>query len=105
MPLIYHRQSPKFARQREIDVLFADRAAFDIRIETIAQIFDSRFDDVLRRAGPGRDQHGPVSGKPLVAELVDTVDQMSRTAILPRNLRKPLAGLKAAAGIFKQDQI
>ena len=61
-----------------MDALLADRLLADGRAEIALEVLDAFLHDVLGRAGARGDQHGLDAAEPLLADLGNAVDQVSR---------------------------
>src|SRR5262249_36640387 len=72
------RQHAQLARQGEADVFFAHQPAFYCRPEPRLEVSDALFHDLFRCTGPGGDQYGTHAREPVVAQLVNAVNEVGR---------------------------
>src|SRR5262245_16953853 len=85
------REHAPLAGQREADVFLAHRARFDLSVEPRLKVLNTVLNVLLRRAGPGRDEYRVARLKPVLAQLVGAVDQVSWFARSSGDLGEALA--------------
>ena len=72
------RASAQRRREEKTDLLLKKRAGLDLGVKTLPQQGDALLDDVLRRAGAGRDQHRLAAVEPGRIDVGRPVDQVRR---------------------------
>src|SRR5436189_6293533 len=70
------RQHAQFVRQREANALLANGARFNLRAMPAAEVVDAFFDDFLRGAGAGGNEHAVHAGEPGIVDFPRVVDQI-----------------------------